>query len=489
MYSSSLPKGRPSIYRSLYQSRSIAPCKEHATVSTAMVTPVTPASLPSSLAQDESNTASDDITPDGPPSALTNLDAEVELGTDCGINEEPDFASDQDIALDISSASTLEPLDMPLDAFPGTWQWAQPSIEEDLELLDWNRLGSSTSTLFWERTAETHNNRAAVSLALPCIEEAPPSPSPPDVSTADPHHRHTSTHSDTANPEASRHAADRNRECVLSPTCSMDKHDSNVVITQLSQLSMRLASLRVSSCELSALVSSPYIPGDSYIKEQAWHVQLLDDAAFEGVTSWLAGNPVAFPTPSGPTPGLDSRGGILSQVFSASHHLLEILHSLQLNVPPFSPSTPPSSSQQRSSGAIIRHLVIACYTSLLSIYRAVLVALGHGSHHTSQQAAMRSSPLGQIRLVSVVQLCSYLIRLQRHAVDAYLSCPLGSHNGLAMPRRSCQDLNNWSISSQPPSVEPVLRHDLCGCNDGGEHKREAEEVEERLAQLQQALRI
>lgn len=233
--------------------------------------------------------------------------------------------------------------------------------------------------------------------------------------------------------------------------------DPDIIFARLSQLSTHLAFLRRTSYAMAeAAESSSHIPGNDGQERRA---QLLDDAAFESVAAWLTCTARAS-TATRPflpelVPQARAGGGALHDIFSASHHLLEVLQCLQvsdestfLSTPPASSfstpiSTPPAAgsypgesgsyfgqSQRRpcysvarlghlSNRGIIRNLVIACHTLLLNIYAAVLVALQHDVPQPG--ARMGTAVLGQIRLVSVVQLCSYLIERQHQAVDQYLS--------------------------------------------------------------------
>lgn len=159
-------------------------------------------------------------------------------------------------------------------------------------------------------------------------------------------------------------------------------------------------------------------------------------------------------------------GDTLHEAFSASHHLLEILRCLQVNVVngtspltstvststststggahlDFWASITPQSAQSTStsnentsyfeqgkgpssyarplsqySNTVVRHLVIACHTLLLNIYVAVLVALQYDADlwssclpagNADADAYVDAAALADIRLVLTVQLCSYLI--------------------------------------------------------------------------------
>ncbi|KOS18155.1 hypothetical protein ESCO_003311 [Escovopsis weberi] len=148
----------------------------------------------------------------------------------------------------------------------------------------------------------------------------------------------------------------------------------------------------------------------------------LPPSTHERLTYW---KPLPTTSTSGSGSGSASSEGdpsqrnLLHEVLSASHHLLEVTNHLQV-LGPADPALeagllPPS---QRSSCNIIRHLVIACHTMLLTAHEAVLAALQHDADAPGARAG--SAALGQIRLVSVVQLCSYVIERQNHAVRAYL---------------------------------------------------------------------
>ena len=235
----------------------------------------------------------------------------------------------------------------------------------------------------------------------------------------------------------------------------------SLVIAQLSQLSTRLSSVRYSSYTLAnaAESSSSCLPNGR-------QTPLIDAAAFETAGAWLAlgqdplnlnvhqpvhiSNQSHVPYPS-PTPDTRPRAGhgILHDVFSASHRLLEILRHVQvksvaepssiassaftssaatlgqssvhlrLTKGPWS-FAPSSGSQQHSHNTmqIIRQLVMACEALLLEIYMAILNALQHDAFHGD---SMNTTALGDITLVLVVQLCSYLIERQQQAVDLCLA--------------------------------------------------------------------
>ncbi|KAL9030706.1 MAG: hypothetical protein Q9196_001204 [Gyalolechia fulgens] len=295
----------------------------------------------------------------------------------------------------------------------------------------------------------------------------------------------------------------------------------SLFITQLSQLSSRLSSLRYESYTLAKAALSP-----SWRLSNDRQMPLIDAAAFESVGAWLAhgqdsANMNAHPSvhtvaegpdphPSlapGPKPG--GGHGILHDVFSASHRLLEILRHLQVksivepcssstttsaSTPPAdlvghdggylgltndSRSTTPSSGSQRQSGStmqIIRHLVMACEALLLEIYMAVLIALQHDAYHG---AAMNTMALGDVRLVLVVQLCSYLIESQHQAVDLCLT-PQSPLRPLSVSGMRPLQLDHFGAEQLVPPVYTTEREVL------GDLRHQ---VQQRLAHLRQTLRF
>ena len=310
---------------------------------------------------------------------------------------------------------------------------------------------------------------------------------------------------------------------TMKMSLDKDMNWPNLVIAQLSQLSTRLSSLRSSSYTLAKAAESSLtrLPNGRQIP-------LIDAAAFESVAAWLAhghssANMHALSSVHGPA---ESQGpyqntvpetkprdghGILHDVFSASYRLLETLRHLQVQntVEPFnssttnSASTPSAAPSGRSSvylgltngpwssaslsGSqkhcnntmqIIRHLVMACEALLLEIYMAVLIALQHDAYHG---ASMNTTALGDVRLVLVVQLCSYLVERQHQAVDLCLT-PLTPLSPLSISGTFPPKLD-LSGSQQSIPSGPVL--DTADREVLSDLKNQ---VQQRLAHLRQTLR-
>ncbi|RYP90385.1 hypothetical protein DL770_003469 [Monosporascus sp. CRB-9-2] len=312
----------------------------------------------------------------------------------------------------------------------------------------------------------------------------------------------------------------------------------DIGIAQLSQLSTRLYPLHRSSCALAGITGqldqprdgnqarSPLIDDTAFKSVAAWILHVSADKNLH-IRDY---RPISVPETM-------TAGNTLHNVFSASYHMLEILRCLQVNVGtgttaplasavttstftsastrgasfdflghinPQSPHSTSTSSENSSyfdmdrgtsnyigspsqhSNTVVRHLVIACHTLLLNIYVAVLIALQHevdlrsrclSAKNVNLDAQADPAVLADIRLVLVVQLCSYLIQCQHQAVDSYLSPP----------------------SPTPPPLPPSHQHDPSGSRQPTPPERTTVdreamsdlgiEVRQRLARLRQTLHI
>ena len=303
----------------------------------------------------------------------------------------------------------------------------------------------------------------------------------------------------------------------------LDKNMSwpSLVIAQLSQLSTHLSSLRYSSYTLAKAAES-----SSCLLPNGLQSPLIDAAAFDSVGAWLTfghnsasmnAHPSVHATAEGEGPcpnlALETKAtvghGILHDVFSASHRLLETLCDLQAKnaVESFSSSTANSAStssvapsgqssvslrltkghwsgsQQHCNNTrqIIRHLVMACGALLLEIYVAVLIALQHDAYHG---VSMNTTALGDVRLVLAVQLCSYLIDRQQQAVDLCLA-----------PQTLLSPLSPLSVNGQFPqrfdlsgSQQQVLPGPVLDTTDREVLSDLRNQVQQKLAHLRQTLR-
>jgi hypothetical protein len=256
-------------------------------------------------------------------------------------------------------------------------------------------------------------------------------------------------------------------------------------IAQLSQLSSHLYTLYRASYDLTATIG-PSGP-------ESRRLPLFDDKALSSATTWLAApninintyppRPPSFAligSAAGPLTTPTTPENTLINTLSASHYLLQILHQLQtlsipttrappypdldedigsqktsrLRSPSLSSTTTNSSSGMRDSAGsqhsstVIRHLIIACYTLVLKMWSALLVALQHDAELSAESTSFLNSDkldreadedtpqppvLANMRLVLVVHLSSYLVDRLRNAMYTYLASKLKgtADNGLS----------------------------------------------------------
>ncbi|KAF7586830.1 hypothetical protein BBP40_008255 [Aspergillus hancockii] len=265
------------------------------------------------------------------------------------------------------------------------------------------------------------------------------------------------------------------------------KNSPDIGISQLSQLSNRLSSLHRWSCTVADNAER-----DS---SQARHSSLINDVSFKSVASWVvhaSGDMNFSPCMDPKTSTLEqsSTDNTLHNVFSASYQFMETLRGLygestsdsctntssasSISTQDMQPVPPPPSGVPYSS-IIERHLVIACHTLLLKIYVAVLISLQRDVDRRSSrlapakvdQDATVDASLADMRLVLIVQLCSYILERQHQAVSSYLAPE--------SPPVLSQQLD-ISSSSQPTTIT------------GAEDEPDSE-VQRRLGRLRESLRI
>ncbi|KAL4976933.1 hypothetical protein BDW66DRAFT_133510 [Aspergillus desertorum] len=274
-------------------------------------------------------------------------------------------------------------------------------------------------------------------------------------------------------------------------------------ISQLSQLSNRLSVLHRWSCALGGCVESPF-PRST--PAQASQSPLINEPAFKSVVSWLIHasadmKPLSYKEYKPNSVEPSSRDDTLQHIFSASHQFMETLRRLQsgyacriqmchshLNEgtscnPQTDLPSPPASAQGMPlatphpcdpySSVAERHLVIACHTLLLEIYVSVFGSLQRDVDHrldsdpVDQDAAVETASLGDMPLVLVVQLCSYILDRQHRAVSSYLS-----------PKPGPGQPGQIDVSGSPKFTA------IQGVNTGPDS-----EVQRRLERLRQSLRI
>lgn len=204
------------------------------------------------------------------------------------------------------------------------------------------------------------------------------------------------------------------------PMPGEDKNYAGLVITKLSELSMALSRLRSVIQELAKMEES----------SSGQHLLLNSPASFDLAMAWLSstGNIAADMTHltdklsrgviyAMETTQTQSSDGLLRDVFSASHRLVEIIYDMKLN----NITDPENESEEDNhTVSIIRHLVMACDALLLEIFAGVVMTLKHEASTEEPMSRPMTTVLSELRLVLVVNICSYLTERQDKAIDQYL---------------------------------------------------------------------
>ncbi|KAK3988687.1 hypothetical protein QBC44DRAFT_370730 [Cladorrhinum sp. PSN332] len=239
----------------------------------------------------------------------------------------------------------------------------------------------------------------------------------------------------------------------MTPNTPNTPNDVGTGIVQLTQLSARLCPLHglvlaaVEKMGPGGVVNClPEQKENNNLQPQHRQSQdpIADKFAFKSIMAQLLDD-TGTPTVERSASVCNSK----QEVFDASREFLGILRCLQTQARPglsssgsvrYSPATPvatPSAVGSAANGGgsgsntVIRHLIMACHGMLLSIYATILGALqrdadlilsdGHAQAPGMATAIEAGSEtLTDIRLVMIVQLCSYLIGRQQQAVDSHL---------------------------------------------------------------------
>lgn len=286
-----------------------------------------------------------------------------------------------------------------------------------------------------------------------------------------------------------------------------DSSGFELSIAHLSRLCMRLSQLLLSRYFLTETLDSSR---QSKGHDTACEDQPLIETIFKSINSWLLQGSANTNLSLDSEPLRETRttSDLLHHVFSASNHLLEILRYLHVSVLastsipstacPFLSSSSHSSSSHaetttRSPGdgrrssqhshTTLHHLVLACVTLLLKIYVAILIALQRSADTLNSSLLARNlvepsdhmdaASRGHIKLVSVVQLCSYFIKRQNQTLNIILS----SQGSLRAPSSQKHG------PQQSASPDVPYRHAI------GELSDLKTEVDQHLKRLQESLCI
>lgn len=295
----------------------------------------------------------------------------------------------------------------------------------------------------------------------------------------------------------------RSRQSSKSSRSSRtDKNSCDNLMANLSELSIRSSQLL---CFSRTFLAGALDPSQS-AKSQDPSIQVQQSIAvvFKSINAWLihgsAKTDIADSTLRVNLCGANSPD-LLQHVFSASNHLIEILCQLrstaeQNPTPRSITATFPSSrlgqggSRTNRSEAttpkgaqdysVVLHLALVCATLLLNKYMAVLTAfqrcadilqaaLPDASESLAEpRQEMDGGSRAHMQLVSVVQLCSYYIGRQNQALAAIMEI--------------CKDKDSYRT---PMSREDDLRQSV----SFSAIRELKSEVEQHLKQLQQCLQI
>lgn len=267
-----------------------------------------------------------------------------------------------------------------------------------------------------------------------------------------------------------------------------DNTPPECLVMELSQLVARLQSQYRISCDLVEKGGAlPDIGGVSRSSSSPKTGALFDDRAFRSMASWLLQTPTLPDLDGGPAQrdSPPSLGDMLSGAFTGSHQLLDIVRVLTKVEPDAMPPPTLTAASAALHGqtattpgyaggyatTITRHLVLACHNLLLSAYALLLAALQHDAQLPPGAAGDKAAALAELRLVSIVQVCAYLIRRQEQAVVAYVEDP----------------------PQPPPLPENVPAVPASSDTAGGDRQATGNnpmmEVQERLAQLRKTLQL
>ncbi|KAF4119348.1 GAL4 [Geosmithia morbida] len=429
VYSFSLPRGRPSRYRTSEQP--VSPRKQR-TSSSSTTAPI-PAYAPITATSDRSKTSTS-----------------ISTDTNMGLVGRAYKTAEDSLSSSSSSATSDWPwtADMSMDGFPMSMSEPRNGLHAPMAIDPQLESGAFDASIFCDAFPPSWiNSRDSFSGVG----------DKPEGISIDRGHESSSSTGSIGLVRAGRSKSDKvirarlaspgeiDLSCLeksLSPS-QLDRSTPSSCIAQLSELSMRLHPLLSASCVLAEPTAGTESMG-SHDGRCSLGGLMLNDTAFESVSLWVAhvsakGLSMEYGQhdhvlEDGLVPRL---GDVVRDAFAASHQLLYILQSLHLtkpgSTPPVSakgyfemPSIPRSSAAasmmaslrgpDQYSAVVARPLVSACHGLLLSTYVVVLIVLQHdadlllskspnsGSDPTSaadMDCPAAASPFGDIRRLSI----------------------------------------------------------------------------------------
>lgn len=477
VYSSSLPKGRPSLYR-LGEVPPAPSSPSSSTASSSAATARRPGAVPNDTRPlPESPTA----TIQFPTTPVTPVQTGQQPG-DTQIDPQTDLEMAQGNAYDLSHS---------VDSLPNFWPswWQDDSVRDSM-------LGIVPTPMPSFDLDPALEAQAALSPGLDGLL-------PGNHSGASAGHvrENESCPGFSEKNDTGDSNMIKSSHVDVGPAIStMNNHGFELSIVHLSQLSMRLSQLLSSS--RSFLVEGPDPSRPFENENSAGQLQLGIEAVFKSVNHWLVQgltrhSPDAAPS-SLPEEAPQSPFDLLQHMFAASNHLLEILRNVRVSTTetsaasssqastaagdmPNAPTTTVSAAKTTTPGdppedpssqasSVVHQLVIVCVTLLLNMYVTILTALQRSANTLySQQAhkantvdpaqglleppcgpTMHDTERAHLQLVTVVQLCASFIRRQNQTLDLLLA-------GIQAPKLQDPRGSLESVRELKAEVEQRLR--------------------------------
>lgn len=376
VYSSSLPKGRPSLYRF---NNDTSPQKVSRPSESPQSLPITP---PASV------TSATPMTHGQKGFNPTAVAASADM------NSILDSHTNHNLLFPMSDGEGL------MDISPDTWQYLEGLGYENMKLGE--DFQSEDAMFNWQALMHPQQNMADFSGSLNSMGSGEPQydygvqghPGFMEYQQdffSQPHHGYGNAAS-------------------YMERCNSNMKDNDSVISELARLSVHVSSLCRSSSNLAELSDMTQQKVQSLQRN-------LNDATFDSVAAWLShgANAQNLKSPADylntgfspmPNSNSESTGGILSAIFSASQHFLEVILPLQSSgamsisasselsdsrslsstssPPPLSyPSTPSQGSLDNCNNTIC-DLIVTCHIMILNAYAAVLVSLDREADHRPQ---------------------------------------------------------------------------------------------------------
>lgn len=287
---------------------------------------------------------------------------------------------------------------------------------------------------------------------------------------------------------------------------AVDDNGFELIIVRLSRLSTRLSQLLGSSRSFLAECmdpssARPFECGDDSAAAAAaapGQLQLGIEAVFKSVNNWLVQGSSSsghhFPADS--TGALQNPFDLLQHMFSAYNHLLEIMRDVRAGTARTSaapsPMTATSGSSSSSSSAscptvdkggshhassIVRQLIMVCVTLLLNMYVAILIALQRSADELSSRQGRRQQEENQQQQQSHTHTAAAAVADAQHHQGPFVEVPQGGGGGQAMMHDAERvhlqlvtvvQLCAYFIRRQNQTLDMLVRGEDPSGGDGGE---------------------